>query len=70
MDEGSDKNSFTDVVVKAQVHTGGRGKGYFKENGFNSVWTILYIKGIHIASSAEDAREYSSKMFGNTLITK
>lgn len=23
-----------DFVVKAQVHAGGRGKGYFKENGF------------------------------------
>ncbi|CAD8138660.1 unnamed protein product [Paramecium pentaurelia] len=60
--EGAEKNSFTDVVVKAQVHTGGRGKGYFKENGFNS--------GIHIASTPEDVRDYASKMLGNTLITK
>lgn len=35
--DGAQTNSFTDVVVKAQVHTGGRGKGYFKENGFHSV---------------------------------
>lgn len=38
MNIGAEDNTFTDVVVKAQVHTGGRGKGYFKENGFHSVF--------------------------------
>ncbi|KAM3143685.1 hypothetical protein pb186bvf_004181 [Paramecium bursaria] len=60
--DAADRNSFADVVIKAQVHTGGRGKGHFKENGFNS--------GVHIVQTAEDAKEYASKMLGNTLITK
>jgi len=50
------------AVVKAQVYSGGRGKGTFKENNYKS--------GVHFVRSAEEAREVASKMIGNHLVTK
>ena len=38
------------IVVKAQIHAGGRGKGTFKD-GFQG--------GVHVVSSPEDAKEKS-----------
>ena len=49
------------LVVKAQVHAGGRGKGTFK-NGFKG--------GVHLVESAESARDIAEKMLGQTLVTK
>src|SRR6516164_9050168 len=49
-----------DLVVKAQVHAGGRGKGTFK-NGFKG--------GVHVVKSPKEAREVASKMLGQTLVT-
>jgi succinyl-CoA synthetase beta subunit len=49
-----------DLVVKAQVHAGGRGKGTFK-NGFKS--------GVHLVKSAKEARDVAEKMLGQTLVT-
>jgi succinyl-CoA synthetase beta subunit len=49
------------VVVKAQVHAGGRGKGTFK-NGFQG--------GVHLVNSPEEAGECAGKMIGQTLVTK
>ena len=49
------------VVVKAQIHAGGRGKGTFK-NGFQG--------GVHLCSSAEQAGEIAGKMLGQALVTK
>ena len=49
-----------DVVVKAQVHAGGRGKGTFK-NGFKG--------GVHVVKSAKEARDVAEKMLGQTLVT-
>src|SRR5215471_4900359 len=49
-----------EIVVKAQVHAGGRGKGTFK-NGFKG--------GVHVVKSAKEAREVSEKMLGQTLVT-
>src|SRR6201986_1413906 len=43
----------TGVVVKAQIHAGGRGKG----------------GGVKIAKSVEEAGELASKMLGMTLVT-
>lgn len=60
--DGGEGNSFTDVVVKAQVHSGGRGKGVFKENNFHG--------GVQIANSAEDAKMYAERMLGKSLVTK
>jgi len=49
------------LVIKAQVHAGGRGKGTFK-NGFQG--------GVHLIRSAGEAREIASRMLGQTLVTK
>jgi succinyl-CoA synthetase beta subunit len=49
-----------DLVVKAQVHAGGRGKGTFK-NGFKG--------GVHLCNSPEEARDIAAKMLGQTLVT-
>ncbi len=49
------------IVVKAQVHAGGRGKGTFK-NGFQG--------GVHLVESPEKAGEFAGKMLGQTLVTK
>ena len=48
------------LVVKAQVHAGGRGKGTFK-NGFKG--------GVHVVDAAEKAQEIAGKMLGQTLVT-
>jgi succinyl-CoA synthetase beta subunit len=50
----------SNIVVKAQVHAGGRGKGTFK-NGFKG--------GVHLVKSAAEAREVAEKMLGQTLVT-
>jgi succinyl-CoA synthetase beta subunit len=49
-----------ELVVKAQVHTGGRGKGTFT-NGFKG--------GVRVVKSPAEAREVASKMLGQTLVT-
>ena len=49
------------VVVKAQIHAGGRGKGTFK-NGFQG--------GVHVVESSEVAKEKAAAMLGNALVTK
>ena len=49
------------VVVKSQIHAGGRGKGTFKD-GFQG--------GVHLADSAEDAVAKAEAMLGNVLVTK
>ncbi len=49
-----------DLVVKAQIHAGGRGKGTFA-NGFKG--------GVHMCKSPAEAREIASKMLGQTLVT-
>jgi succinyl-CoA synthetase beta subunit len=49
-----------DLVVKAQVHAGGRGKGTFA-NGFKG--------GVHLVKSPAEAREVAGRMLGQTLVT-
>ena len=49
------------LVIKAQVHAGGRGKGTFK-NGFQG--------GVHLVETPEQAAEFAEKMIGQTLVTK
>ena len=48
------------LVVKAQIHAGGRGKGTFT-NGFKG--------GVHLCRSPAEARELASKILGQTLVT-
>ena len=49
-----------DIVVKAQIHAGGRGKGSFK-NGFKG--------GVHVRKTPKNVREVASKMLGQILVT-
>jgi succinyl-CoA synthetase beta subunit len=49
-----------DIVVKAQIHAGGRGKGTFK-NGFKG--------GVHVRKTPEEVREVAAKMLGQILVT-
>ena len=48
------------LVVKAQIHAGGRGKGTFK-SGFKG--------GVHLCDSPSEARDLASKMLGEVLVT-
>ena len=49
------------LVVKAQIHAGGRGKGTFK-NGFPG--------GVKLAKTADEIFQYAQAMLGNVLVTK
>jgi succinyl-CoA synthetase beta subunit len=49
-----------DIVVKAQIHAGGRGKGTFK-NGFKGA--------VHVRKTPEEIREVAAKMLGQILVT-
>jgi len=51
-----------ELVVKAQIHAGGRGLGSFKENGFKG--------GVKLCKTPEEAKELVGKMLGNHLVTK
>ncbi|HUG60475.1 MAG TPA: ADP-forming succinate--CoA ligase subunit beta, partial [Methylomirabilota bacterium] len=48
------------LVIKAQVHAGGRGKGTFR-NGFKG--------GVHLCSSATGIGGIAGQMLGHTLVT-
>jgi succinyl-CoA synthetase beta subunit len=52
----------TGYAVKAQVHTGGRGLGFFRENGFQG--------GVKVVDKADEVKDIVKKMLGNTLVTK
>jgi succinyl-CoA synthetase beta subunit len=49
-----------DIVVKAQIHAGGRGKGSFK-NGFKG--------GVHVRKTPDEVRDVAGKMLGQILVT-
>jgi succinyl-CoA synthetase beta subunit len=50
----------SNIVVKAQVHAGGRGKGTFK-NGFKG--------GVHLVQTPDEAADIAGKMIGQVLVT-
>ena len=50
-----------DCVVKAQVLSGGRGLGTFK-NGFKG--------GVHLATNLADVKKLTESMLGQRLVTK
>jgi succinyl-CoA synthetase beta subunit len=54
-------NGQTLVVIKAQIHAGGRGKGTFK-SGFQG--------GVKLCKSAEEVYTTATAMLGNVLVTK
>lgn len=49
------------IVVKSQIHAGGRGKGTFK-SGFQG--------GVKLCTTVEDVYEKAKAMLGNVLVTK
>jgi succinyl-CoA synthetase beta subunit len=49
-----------EIVVKAQIHAGGRGKGSFK-NGFKG--------GVHVRKTPDDVRDVAAKMLSQILVT-
>ena len=49
-----------DIVVKAQIHAGGRGKGAFT-NGFKG--------GVHVRKTPAEVRDVAAKMLGQILVT-
>ena len=49
-----------DIVAKAQIHAGGRGKGTFK-NGFKG--------GVHVRKTPDEVRDVAAKMLGQILVT-
>jgi succinyl-CoA synthetase beta subunit len=51
------------VVLKAQIHAGGRGKGHFKGSGSD-------IGGVKFAKSRDDVAKYAEVMFKYPLVTK
>lgn len=54
-------NPHAELIVKAQIHAGGRGKGFFSDGE---------TRGVHICTSADEAAGYVEKMLGNVLVTK
>ncbi len=58
--EAARQFSGSKLVIKAQVHAGGRGKGHFT-NGFKG--------GVHLIESPEQAEEFAGKMLNQTLVT-
>jgi succinyl-CoA synthetase beta subunit len=58
--EAAARLGVSNLVVKAQIHAGGRGKGTFT-NGFKG--------GVQLVESAEAAEEIAGKMLGQTLVT-
>lgn len=59
--DAAKKLGTSDLVIKAQALTGGRGKGHF-DNGFQG--------GVKLISSPEEAKDLASKMLNHKLITK
>jgi succinyl-CoA synthetase beta subunit len=49
------------VVVKSQIHAGGRGKGRFKEHP--------ELGGVKVVKGADTARDIAAQMLGSTLVT-
>ncbi len=49
------------IVVKSQIHAGGRGKGNFK-NGFQG--------GVKVTASVDEAIGFAEKMLGQVLVTR
>jgi succinyl-CoA synthetase beta subunit len=49
------------VVVKSQIHAGGRGKGRFKEHP--------ELGGVKVVKGAQAAKDVAEKMLGSTLVT-
>ncbi|KAH9249391.1 hypothetical protein BASA81_012922 [Batrachochytrium salamandrivorans] len=54
------KNPNAELILKAQIHAGGRGKGTFVD-GFKG--------GVKVCNTPEEVEGFAKKMLGNTLVT-
>jgi succinyl-CoA synthetase beta subunit len=50
------------LVIKAQIHAGGRGRGAFKESGLQG--------GVHLVAGVPEIEALAPQMINNTLVTK
>ena len=55
------ENPQAELIVKAQIHAGGRGKGTFK-NGYKG--------GVQICTKLDEVRDAAQNMLGQVLVTK
>ncbi len=55
-------NPGADLILKAQIHAGGRGKGHFINSGLQG--------GVKILKSAGEVESFAKQMFGDSLVTK
>ncbi|HLD44250.1 MAG TPA: ATP-grasp domain-containing protein, partial [bacterium] len=55
------------LVVKAQIHAGGRGKGQVLDRTNQN--KLVLDGGVKVVKSAEEAKAIASQMLGNTLVT-
>jgi succinyl-CoA synthetase beta subunit len=55
------KEGAKELVIKAQILAGGRGKGHFNTG---------YKGGVHVCKTPEQVKEHAKQMLGNYLITK
>jgi len=51
-----------EIVIKAQIHAGGRGKGHFVENDYQG--------GVQFSENEDEVAGICGKMLGNHLVTK
>tara|TARA_Y100000996_G_scaffold263830_1_gene207559 strand:- start:3362 stop:4549 length:1188 start_codon:yes stop_codon:yes gene_type:complete len=63
IDEAVDSIRTPVMVVKSQIHAGGRGAGKFLDSGDDK-------GGVRVCFSKEEAKENANKMLGKTLVTK
>ncbi len=58
------------VVLKSQIHAGGRGKGRFKEHPeLGGVQVVLDGRGGDLAAAEAKVRDLAGRMLGSTLVT-
>jgi len=55
------ENPDAELILKGQIHAGGRGKGHFIESGLKG--------GVKICTTPEEVRGFAEQMLGNTLVT-
>ena len=66
MDAPKHSPSGVDIIVKAQIHAGGRGKGHFVSPSGEKI----DMGGVKITQNLDEVADFTGKMLGNNLITK
>lgn len=55
------ENPAAELILKAQIHAGGRGKGHFLDSGLQG--------GVKICDTPEEVKAFAEQMLGDTLVT-